>query len=58
MDEDSGPGDWDQSLRRLASAMPPDLRHEVDDLLRLHAQNGVSDAAASRAVVELYSPPR
>ena len=55
MDEDGGP---DQALRRLASTMPPDLRCEVDDLLRLYAQNGVTDAAAARAVAELYSPPR
>ena len=37
--------------------MPPDLRREVKDLLDLYAQNGVSDAAATRAVAELYSPP-
>ena len=47
MDEDAG--DWDQALRRLASTMPPDLRYEVDDLLRLYAQNGVADAAADTA---------
>ena len=58
MDEDDGAGGWNQSLRRLASTMPPDLRHEVDDLLRLYAQNGVPDASAARAVAELYSPPR
>ena len=46
------------ALARLASAMPPDLRKEVDDLLLLYALNGVADAAAARAIAELYSPPR
>ena len=46
------------ALRRLAKAMPSDLRWQVDELLLLYALNGVSDAAATRAVVELYSPPR
>ena len=58
MEEDSDPGGWDRALRRLASTMPPDLRYEVADLLQLYAQNGVADAAAARAVAELYSPPR
>ena len=46
------------ALRRLAKAMPADLRWQVDDLLLLYALNGVADAAAHRAVFELYSPPR
>ena len=46
------------ALARLASAMPPDLRKEVDDLLLLYALNGVADAAAAKAIAELYSPPR
>ena len=35
---------------------PPDLRKEVDDLLLLYALNGVADAAAAKAIAELYSP--
>jgi len=54
MEDDS----WDGSLRRLAKTMPPDLRREVNELLQLYALNGVRDAAANRAVAELYSPPR
>ena len=53
---DSGP-DWNASLRRLAKQMPAELQREVDELLILYALNGVPDAAASRAVSELYSPP-
>ena len=56
MDEDGGAVNWDQSLLRLARTLPPDLRHSVEDLLRLFAQNGVADAAASRAVFELFQP--
>ena len=58
MEDDSDPGGWDRALRRLASTMPADLRREVEELLELYALNGVRDAAANRAVVELYSPPR
>ena len=38
--------------------MPPKLQQEAADLLILYALNGVPDAPAARAVVELYSPPR
>jgi len=58
MEDDSDQGAWDHALMRLARTMPADLRREVGELLDLYAQNGVRDAAASRAVVELYSPPR
>ena len=58
MEDGSGPGGWGGALRRLAKTMPPDLRLEVDELLQLYALNGVRDAAANRAVAELYSPPR
>ena len=58
MEDDSGPGGWGGALRRLAKTMPPDLRREVSELLQLYALNGGRDAAANRAVAELYSPPR
>ena len=30
----------------------------MDDILLLYALNGVADAAAAKAIAELYSPPR
>ena len=58
MGEPGGSDGWPGALRRLAKTMPPDLRAEVGELLQLYAFNGVRDAAAARAVAELYSPPR
>ena len=58
MGEPGGSDGWPGALRRLAKTMPPDLRSEVGELLQLYALNGVRDAAAARAVAELYSPPR
>ena len=58
MDDEAPEGGWDRALDRLAQHMPKDLQLEVNDLLHLYARNGVPDARASRAVHELYSPPR
>ena len=58
MGEPGGSDGWPGALRRLTKTMPPDLRSEVGELLQLYALNGVRDAAAARAVAELYSPPR
>ena len=46
------------ALARMVSSLPPDLRKEVDDLLLLYTLKGVADAAAAKAIAELYSPPR
>ena len=55
---DTDPGAWGQALRRLVKRMPPRLQREAADLLTLYALSGAPDAPATRAVVELYSPPR
>ena len=60
-DADEGhedPGGYLGALQRLAVAMSPKVQSEANDLLCLYALNGVPDASAAKAVVELYSPPR
>ena len=55
--DDDGDADYHPMIAGLVRSMPADLRLEVDDLLDLYALNGVEDAAAARAIAELYSPP-